>query len=181
MATAFTHAFTASLLAPLAPASVPRPALIFALSVVAVFPDIDVLAFGLGIAYSDPFGHRGFTHSIAFAAAMGPLCACLFLRYVKPSRRDWFVLAALFFLASLSHGVLDAFTDAGHGIAFFWPLDNTRYFFPSRPLETSPIGITSFFNGNALDMLKNELLWVWLPIGGLFVAIFSATSRLRGG
>ncbi len=137
-----------------------------------------MLAFQFDIPYSDPFGHRGFTHSIAFAALIAPLSASVFARYVKLFDRDWFVLVVLFFLASLSHGMLDAFTDAGHGIAFFWPLDNTRYFFPWRPLETSPIGITSFFIGNVLHILKNEFLWVWVPVGSLFTAIHLIRKRL---
>src|SRR5687767_3851865 len=33
----------------------------------AIVPDIDVVAFRLGIPYESQWGHRGFTHSIAFA------------------------------------------------------------------------------------------------------------------
>jgi inner membrane protein len=34
-----------------------------------ILPDLDVLTFNFGIPYSHPFGHRGFTHSIVFAAS----------------------------------------------------------------------------------------------------------------
>ncbi len=34
-------------------------------------PDLDVIAFRFGIPYAAPFGHRGATHSIVFALAMG--------------------------------------------------------------------------------------------------------------
>ncbi len=33
-----------------------------------VIPDLDVLGFRFGIHYSDFWGHRGFTHSLLFAA-----------------------------------------------------------------------------------------------------------------
>ena len=38
-------------------------------------PDFDVVAFKLGIAYHDAFGHRGFSHSLLFAAILGALAA----------------------------------------------------------------------------------------------------------
>jgi membrane-bound metal-dependent hydrolase YbcI (DUF457 family) len=57
-----------------------------------------------------------------------------------------------------SHGVLDAMTDGGLGIAFFAPFDNTRYFFPFRPVKVSPIGL-SFFSARGLDVIWSELLW----------------------
>jgi hypothetical protein len=37
------------------------------------------------------------------------------------------------FLATASHGILDAFTDGGRGIAFFAPFGTERYFFPHHP------------------------------------------------
>jgi inner membrane protein len=49
------------------------------------------------------------------------------------------------------------------GVGFFLPFDETRYFFPWRPLATSPIGIASFFSGDASTILINEFLWVWAP------------------
>jgi len=35
-----------------------------------VLPDIDAVGFRLGIHYSDFWGHRGFTHSLVFAALL---------------------------------------------------------------------------------------------------------------
>lgn len=37
----------------------------------AVLPDADVIGFRFGISYADAFGHRGFSHSLAFALLMG--------------------------------------------------------------------------------------------------------------
>jgi len=46
--------------------SAPR-SLIAVAALVSLLPDADVAAFGFGIPYEHPLGHRGFTHSIAFA------------------------------------------------------------------------------------------------------------------
>jgi membrane-bound metal-dependent hydrolase YbcI (DUF457 family) len=40
-----------------------------------------------------------------------------------------------------SHGVLDALTDGGKGVAFFSPFDTTRHFFPVRPIPVAPITV----------------------------------------
>jgi len=169
MATAFTHGFVASLLTPFAPRNVPRRSLVVVLLTLAVLPDLDVMAFRFGIPYAHPMGHRGFTHSVAFALIAATLSACLFHRYVGPFSRGWLMLLMLFFAAGASHGILDAFTDAGLGVGFFLPFDDSRYFFPWRPLATSPIGIASFFSGDPSAILINEFLWVWAP--STFVAL----------
>ena len=85
---------------------------------------------------------------------------------------------AILTLAAASHGFLDAFTDAGLGVGLFIPLSDARIFFPWRPLFTSPIGVDAFFSGPALAILWNEMLWVWLPVLGLALAV--GLRRLRG-
>lgn len=50
-----------------------------------VLPDLDVLAFRLGIAYADPFGHRGFSHSLLLAIALAVIAA-LFCSRLRASR-----------------------------------------------------------------------------------------------
>ena len=73
-------------------------------------------------------------------------------------------LAVNFSLVTLSHGVLDAFTDGGLGIAFFAPFDASRYFFPWRPLAVSPIGISQFFSAWGLIVLLTEGIWIGIPV-----------------
>jgi inner membrane protein len=107
-------------------------------------------------------GHRGITHSLAFAAALAAAVATLGFRGAPWSRRRgglWLFL----FLATASHGVLDALTDGGSGIAFFAPFDDTRYFFPWQPIRVSPISLERFLTERGLRVLQSELLWVWLP------------------
>src|SRR5437763_7259784 len=51
-----------------------------AFSALSLAPDLDVVAFRLGIPYSAPFGHRGATHSIAFAMLAAAAAAALLAR-----------------------------------------------------------------------------------------------------
>src|SRR5439155_65912 len=67
------------------------------------------------------------------------------------------------FVATASHGCLDALTDGGLGVAFFSPFSNARYFFPVRPIRVSPIGLQAFMSGDELTILASEARWVWLP------------------
>src|SRR6185503_7087508 len=77
------------------------------------------------------------------------------------SARRW-GLVAFFFAVTASHGVLDAMTDGGLGIAFFSPFENSRHFLPWRPLQVSPIG-AGFFSGEGVEVLLSEALWIALP------------------
>lgn len=178
MATAFTHALVGCALGGAAPSRLPRKRLAMAGALLAVLPDLDVVAFALGIPYGNPLGHRGFTHSIAFAAAAGGLTAFAVLGS-RVRSRDGLVVAGILALAGASHGFLDAFTDAGRGVGFWIPFDDTRYFFPWRPLATSPIGVEAFFQGRSLGILWDEMQWVWLPVLSL-TALVARVRRRQG-
>ncbi len=180
MATAFTHAFIGAALAPLAPAAVPRRRLVLTLALLAALPDLDVVAFALGIPYSHPFGHRGFSHSLFFAGGVALLVAAVGFRDLRRSARAaWWRLVGVLGLATASHGLLDAFTDAGLGIGLLIPFSQARFFSPWRPLETSPLSVSAFFEGPTLPILANEVVWVWLPVGGL-LALALLRRRLKG-
>lgn len=149
-------------------------------------PDLDVLAFRLGFPYEHPLGHRGLWHSVPFAAALaGMLTFSLF-----PQRKPGFsrLRAFLFlFLATASHGILDAFTNGGLGVALLSPFDDTRYFAPFRPIEVSPLSLRAFFTARGLSIVASELRWVWLPFLSLGIVLLayrgwmsrSATARPR--
>src|SRR5262249_21610864 len=108
--------------------------------VASILPDLDVLAFGLGIPYADPLGHRGFSHSLVFAALVGLAAACAFRTLgVTFARTFWFVFAA-----TASHGLLDSLTNGGLGVAFLWPFSDERYFAPLTMIQVSPIGRAFF-------------------------------------
>jgi inner membrane protein len=78
---------------------------------------------------------------------------------------------------TVSHGILDAMTDGGRGVAFFAPFDDTRYFFPFRPIKVSPIGL-SFFTARGLDVIWSEFLWVCIP-GIIIAAMVFSIRKLR--
>lgn len=127
-------------------------------AVCAMLPDADVIGFRLGVHYGDFLGHRGFTHSLSFAAVLA-LGVVLATRGGPGAGLRWLYL----FLATASHGLLDACTDGGRGVALLAPFDNARYFFPFRPIVVSPIGVHDFLSSNVGPVLGSELQWVWLP------------------
>ena len=101
------------------------------------------------------------------------------LRRIRTASPSVARLWVFFFLATASHGVLDAMTDGGLGVAFFAPLSDTRYFFPWRPIVVSPIGVAEFFGPRGLRVLWSELGWVWLPSAVVFLAGNSWWRPLR--
>ena len=128
---------------------------------VSMLPDLDTFASRVGIPYEITLGHRGATHSLAFACGVALLgaCACRALR-TGYGRAFWFLL-----LAAASHGVLDAFTNGGTGIAFLWPWSAARFFAPLRPIEVAPLRLSALLSPRGATVLLSELLWVWLPCG----------------
>jgi inner membrane protein len=116
-------------------------------------------------------GHRGFFHSSFFGLLLSVFVVCFFFRDLEIFSRHWFFYLVFFFLLSASHGILDAFTDGGLGIALLSPFDNTRYFFSWTPIRVSPIGIDAFLSKWGLKVIKSELLWVWLPCSVIVVVL----------
>src|SRR5215467_395557 len=143
-----------------------------------VLPDIDVVGFRLGIPYGDFWGHRGFTHSILFAALLAGIAAFLASQRLLP-RPSLFWIWVYLFLAAASHGFLDAMTDGGLGVAFFSPLNNQRYFLPWRPIHVSPIGVGRFFSERGFTVLQSEFLWIWLPVLAIWSLLTAARILLR--
>ena len=145
-------------------------------AVCAVLPDADVIGFAFGIEYGDFLGHRGFTHSLCFAALMALTVVLIPLGGGAGGARGsvWLYL----FLATASHGVLDAFTNGGLGIALLAPFDTTRYFFPVRPIVVSPIGLAGLVSLRTVRVLASEALFVWLPAAA-FAGIVTRLRRNR--
>ena len=144
-----------------------------------MLPDVDVIAFAFGIPYGDMFGHRGFTHSLFFAAVVGALAAAHVSHQSHPLHPSHLshlshrlALFVWFTLLTASHGILDALTNGGRGIAFFAPFSDHRYFFPWRPIQVSPIGV-GFFSARGLRVLASEAGWIWVPS-----AIIAVSARL---
>jgi inner membrane protein len=138
-----------------------------------ILPDIDVLGFRLGIPYGDPLGHRGASHSLLAAALIG-LASATAWRFLGASA----VRVFLFILvAAASHGLFDALTNGGHGVALLWPWSAERYFAPVRPVEVSPIGLSRFFSDKGLFVIASEVSWIWLPCFAVAIAIREGIRR----
>ena len=130
-----------------------------------LLPDLDVMGFFVGVPYGHMLGHRGFTHSILFAVLVGLVVAPMVSPTGSMGTRSYWLSVLYFSLVTLSHGIMDAFTDGGLGVAFFAPFDTTRYFFPWRPISVSPIGIAQFFSEWGMGVLLSECLWIGIPVG----------------
>jgi inner membrane protein len=142
------------------------------LSALALLPDADVVAFWLGIPYAAPWGHRGASHSLAFAAL---LALGLGLAVHTAGGRGLRV-GVFAFLALGSHGLLDALTDGGLGAALLWPFSDARYFSPLRPLPVAPIA-GGMLSARGLYVLAVEAL-LFLP--AFAYALWPRRAALRG-
>jgi inner membrane protein len=174
MASAFAHAVTALALGTAFRKPVGPARFWIAGAACAIVPDLDAIGYRLGVPYESVFGHRGATHSLVFAAILAAGMLLLFRgeEWQRQRGRLWVFL----FLATASHGVLDAMTDGGGGIAFFTPFDNGRYVFPWHPIEVSPMSIRRFFTARGARILANELVWVWTPAALFALAMISLRS-----
>jgi inner membrane protein len=157
MATIYTHAFAGVGLASLLTPRPQRLAYWLLAGFLPVLPDFDSFSYA---AYGSLSGHRGFTHSLAFALAVGLLTAGVTFRYLHV--RFW-PLFGLFFLVTASHGVLDAFTNGGFGIPFLWPFTDHRWG-PYGPINVSDIAF-ELPDPRTSRAVRTELLYVWLPLG----------------
>jgi inner membrane protein len=180
VASAFAHAVAGASLWPFFRSTDAPRHLWLAGAALAVVPDADVAGYFLGVPYDSPLGHRGLTHSAFFAA----VAAAAALAVVRGSRRGPRAgpLFTYLFLATLSHGVLDAMTSGGGGVAFFAPFWNERYFLPWRPILVSPLGVRAFFTPRGVAVLRNEAVWVGLPsllVAAMGAAVGTAVSAAR--
>lgn len=127
-------------------------------------PDLDVF---LRFFY-DPLDaalvHRGFSHSLLFALIAGPCLAYIFHKLTKEqyTLKTWNLL---WFLAIVTHPLLDIFTN--YGTQFFWPFSLRLTFnsvFVIDPLYTLPF---MFLLIGALFMKRESRrrrIWNWTGI-----------------
>ncbi|MGH7828140.1 MAG: metal-dependent hydrolase [Candidatus Binatia bacterium] len=153
--------------------------------VASVIPDIDVLSFSSRVQSGKAFAHRGLTHSFSFAAVLALLGALAFWG----ATGGFFNSFIFLFLSAGSHGILDAFTNGGSGVALLWPWSSERYFAPLRPILVSPISVPRFLSMRGVHVLISEATWVWMPCILLWLALaffrplgspaLAATTRAR--
>ena len=141
-----------------------------------VLPDLD--AFSLTSSNS-VWGHRGFTHSLAFALAAGLLAAALTGWYL---RTGFGRLALVFFLVTASHALLDMATRGGSGVALWWPLSDERV--GSQSWGFIPLAdiAMDWPDPRKSRALQAELLYVWLPLAMVVtLTVFVRNRRLARG
>ena len=127
-------------------------------SAVSLLPDIDVIGFSMGVRYADPWGHRGATHSLAMAVAVGFAIGAVAAALKRPGRSTAIVASGVV----ASHALLDTMTDGGLGCALLWPIRLTRYFAPWRPIPVAPIGFGFLSTDGAVIALVELVLF--LPV-----------------
>ena len=157
-----------ALVAAFPPRVVPRR-LILVGAACAMLPDADVIGLRFGVPYGSLLGHRGLTHSLTFALCWASLVRLVV--YARPApdlHRGWVWL--YLFLATASHGLLDACTNGGLGVAFFSPFSPARHFYSFTPIAVSPIG-ARFLSARGWFVLRSEFVWVWLPSLSFAVAV----------
>jgi inner membrane protein len=121
-------------------------------SALSLLPDVDVIGFKLGVRYADPWGHRGATHSFAFALAVAAIVGIGARAAKLPAWRTTLVAAVVV----ASHPLLDTMTDGGLGCALLWPFSDERFFAPWRPIPVAPIG-ARFVSARGLRIAITEL------------------------
>lgn len=136
-----------------------------------IVPDFDVIGFKFKVPYDSFFGHRGFFHSLFFGLLISVIVTEFFFRKDLIKQWDRLKLTLFFFFITASHGLLDALTSGGLGIALFSPFSTTRYFFPITPIKVSPIGIKAFLSNWGVQVLKSEIICVWLPLLTIWILI----------
>jgi len=116
-------------------------------------PDLDVIGFRFGVRYASPWGHRGASHSIFVALALGSLIGLAASRVGGRGLR----MAVFASLVLVSHPLLDMLTDGGLGCAWLWPFDSQRAFAPWSPIPVAPIG-KAFWSPAGLRVFLAELV-----------------------
>lgn len=140
----------------------------------ALAPDLDWFSAFLHVPYGHALAHRGATHSLPAALLLAAAAMLLGLRGHLRNPRLWLCMVA----AAVSHGLLDACTLGGVGVAAFHPLSRARFVCLWQPIRVSPIPLSGRLWIRFLGALWTEALWIGLP--ALLLATGSRALRMRG-
>ncbi|HRC32106.1 MAG TPA: metal-dependent hydrolase [Bacteroidia bacterium] len=180
MPTIFTHAFAAYTLSKTFFTKVTTQKLYTLVIICAMIPDADVVGFQFGVSYNSMFGHRGFTHSIFFAAILAMVVKVIFFYSQSFTTSQGRIIFLSLFLATVSHPLLDMLTNGGLGVALFAPFSNQRYFCPwFTPVDVSPIGAANFFTKWGLSVLISEIKFIIFPC--VIILLCAKLLNTKGG
>jgi inner membrane protein len=127
---------------------------LFWFPVVGMLPDVDFFWVCLGVPDRGWAGHRGLTHTPFFALSCGLILAWALIK----TGRNWRAMTTAVTLTMLSHGLLDGLAEEGRGIMYLWPLSDTRFHLPWRPIPDAPTGL-AFFSRKGLHGFLVELAY----------------------
>ncbi len=145
-------------------------------AVIASIPDLDMLGTRFfHVPWDSVYGHRGYTHSIFFALIISIAMALLFNR--AHFKRNLIFLT----FCMLSHGLLDACNAGGLGVAFLWPLSDTRYHSFYQPIMNVHVSFRGLYlSMRGLPVFLSEIQWVWLPFLCIFFILkYKITDRWK--
>jgi inner membrane protein len=176
MPSILTHAFVAGSLGATFPEnSLPKRAIVAGI-VCGILPDIDTLGHLVGIPLGSAWGHRGITHSLLFALAVSVAAAGI-VGLSGRSPRRWAAPWPYLLLCIASHGVLDAMTNAGAGVAFLEPFSDRRFFLPWHPIVGAPLNVSRLIGMKGIAIAVSEVRWVWIPMLVLVLIVREARQR----
>ncbi len=114
----------------------------------ALLPDADVLLVALGACDAGACGHRGASHSLPLALAIGLLGGYVAHRLKWPVVRT--AIATAFAVGS--HAVLDVLGAGGRGLPLLWPFSSERFTSPIRIFPDSPRGQAFLSRAGAISV-----------------------------
>lgn len=160
MPSSFSHAVAGVGFGSLA-ASKPMPRRFWvAAGVCGALPDVDLITWIYRVPNDSVWSHRGITHGIPFAIALGWAVAWTMFRgdeWRSSRRAIWAGLT----LATASHGLFDSLATYGDAVQFLAPFTTHRFSPPWHPIDGG--AGTGGPWGHLAQALLNELLCVWLP------------------
>ena len=129
----------------------------------AVAPDLDWFASFLTFHKNHILNHRGVAHSL-----FGALLLALFI-LAFGSRKEQRVgrVALCLALAAISHGLMDACTSGGVGVAMFMPFSDSRWACIWQPIQVAPLPVGREDCWLFLASLRSEAFWIGLPALGM--------------
>jgi inner membrane protein len=147
----------------------------------ALLPDADVLLVALGACDDGACGHRGASHSLSFAMAVGLLAGVLARRWGWPALRT----AGAAAIAVASHAVLDLLGEGGRGLPLFWPFSDERFTSPIRIFPDAPRGLALLSRPGVINVaiefavfLPLMLYALWPRIAGWLAAREGSIPKL---
>jgi inner membrane protein len=143
----------------------PRRTWAFAMAC-ALAPDLDWFTGFLRSADGTSLAHRGMSHSLIAAALIATAAMLIGFRPHLRSPRHWACMLG----AAFSHGLLDACTFGGTGVAFLLPFSKARFVCLWQPIFVSPIPLSGKLLDWLLFSLGTELVWIGLPASLVFAA-----------